>query len=422
MKGLIFTYLLTYGGAAASLFSPFTGLLIYVCFAILKPESLWYWSVTPGNYSRIVALGLLVGWAVNGFGNWRFGRAWGVGAALLGYWLWAALGTALAPDQAVAWGFLETLTKIALPVLVGFTTINSVRQIKQLAWVILLSQGYVAFELNLSYFQGNNQIRDIGFAGMDNNCVAIAMVSGVGLAFFLGMGASSWWQRGVAFGAGAFLAHAVMLSFSRGGMLGLVVTGLMMFWLLPKKTEHYLAFALGFLLCLRMAGPEVVARFSTVAETGEQRDSSAQSRLDLWKACVNTMLKRPLLGVGPDHWPLVAQEYGFRKGKEAHTLWLQIGAELGIPGVLFLVSYYGLCTTRLWPLARGYGAVADPWFRDAARMVISSLTGFAVSAQFVSLEALEIPYYVAMLGAAVLKVNSMHLTAGGQYCYGPSHT
>ena len=45
MKGLLFTYLLTYGGAVVSLFRPFHGLLIYICFAIIKPEALWYWSV-----------------------------------------------------------------------------------------------------------------------------------------------------------------------------------------------------------------------------------------------------------------------------------------------------------------------------------------------------------------------------------------
>ena len=42
MKGLIFTYAMTYGGALASLFDPFVGLLIYVCFAIVKPESMWF--------------------------------------------------------------------------------------------------------------------------------------------------------------------------------------------------------------------------------------------------------------------------------------------------------------------------------------------------------------------------------------------
>jgi hypothetical protein len=39
-------------------------------------------------------------------------------------------------------------------------------------------------------------------------------------------------------------------------------------------------------------------------------------------------------------------------------------------------------------------------------MVIASLTGFAVAAQFVSLDRLEVPYYVALLGAALLKLSS----------------
>ena len=36
--------------------------------------------------------------------------------------------------------------------------------------------------------------------------------------------------------------------------------------------------------------------------------------------------------------------------------------------------------------------------------VVSGLTGFIISAQFVSMEGLEIPYYLAMLGAATLKL------------------
>jgi hypothetical protein len=39
-------------------------------------------------------------------------------------------------------------------------------------------------------------------------------------------------------------------------------------------------------------------------------------------------------------------------------------------------------------------------------MTIASLIGFMVSAQFVSLEALEIPYYVALLGAGSLVVHN----------------
>jgi O-antigen ligase len=118
------------------------------------------------------------------------------------------------------------------------------------------------------------------------------------------------------------------------------------------------------------------------------------------------MSKHPLLGVGPDHFPLVVHEYGWPKGKEAHSLWMQIGAELGLPGLGLLLAYYGLVIKRLWPIARGVIEMDDPWLRHLAQMVIVSTTGYAVSAQFVSLEALEPPYYIAMMGAGVLALTA----------------
>ena len=56
MKGLIFTYALTLFGSVAGLVSPFHGLLCYVCFAIVKPEHMWPWSVPEGRYSLLLAL------------------------------------------------------------------------------------------------------------------------------------------------------------------------------------------------------------------------------------------------------------------------------------------------------------------------------------------------------------------------------
>src|SRR5262249_55206075 len=155
---------------------------------------------------------------------------------------------------------------------------------------------------------------------------------------------------------------------SRGGMLSLTITGILAFLLIPKRPRDYLLFALVVALSLRLAGPEVRERFGMTFASKDDRDASAQSRLDYWAACWDSIQKRPLLGVGPHHWPLVIGEYGLPSGKEAHTLWLQIGAELGLPGVLCLLSFYGLCIARLWPLAREQIAATDPWFYYLARM------------------------------------------------------
>lgn len=406
MKGLLFTYLLTYGGAGASLFNPWIGLLVYVCFAIIKPEALWYWSVPAGNYSRIVALGLLAGWIVNGCRGLQHGLKLTVTKALLGFLAWSCASTCFAPHIDVALQFDETLVKIVLPFVVGVSLVDDVRKLKQLAWVIALSQGYVALEMNQAYYAGFNRVTEVGFAGMDNNCLAIAMVAGTGLAFFLGLGARKWWQKLIALLAAALMAHCVMFSFSRGGMLGLIVTGITAFFLIPKQPKHYVLFALAVLLALRLAGPQVIERFVTTFADKETRDGSAQSRVEMWGYCLEIMAQRPLLGIGPDQFPLVATQFGLPFGKEAHTLWLQVGAELGVPGLGFLLAFYGICIVQLWRLL-GRTANIDPSLADAARMVIASLVGFSVSAQFVSLEGLELPYYVAIIGAGAIKLSSL---------------
>lgn len=406
MKGLLFVYGMTYGGSAVALVNPYAGLLIYICFAIVRPESMWFWSVPPGNYSRVIAIALLIGWALRGCGDWRLGRARLPTAALVGFWLWSAARAASAEDTTVAVGFVEDISKIVLPFLVGITTINSTARLKQLVWVILLSQGYVAYELNMTYFHGYNRLWEEGFGGMDNNCNGIALVTCIGLAFFFGLFAPHWWQRVLALVAAAFLANAIFFSFSRGAMVALALVGLVAFWLMPKRPQYYLIFALGAAAALRLAGPQVVERFATVFADKDRRDESAASRIELWSACCESMAKEPL-GIGPAHWPLVAHEYGFRRGKLAHTLWLQIGAELGFPGLFALLLFYLSCMVRLWPYARGRAGTADPWFRYLACMVIASLTGFVVSAQFVSLYGLEVPYYVVLLGSGVLRLDSL---------------
>jgi O-antigen ligase len=281
-----------------------------------------------------------------------------------------------------------------------------VSKIKQVAWVIVLSQGYVAYDMNQSYFAGYNRLHEDGFGGMDNNCNAIAFVTCTGLAFFLGLETRKWWLKALAFGAAVLMVHGILFSFSRGGMLALVITGGISFWLLPKTPKHYFLFLVAVLIVLRLAGPEVLARFGTSFAGEGARDESADSRIRLWSACWDLMQTNPL-GIGPDQFGFVVANYGFPPGKMAHSLWFQLGAEGGFIGLGCLLLFYGLCAWRLWPLAREKVSAPDPWLAVGARMVIASLIGFAVAAQFVSLKGLEVPYYVALVGAAVLKLSSL---------------
>ena len=405
--GKYLTFLMAYGGAFISVFYPFIGLLIYVGFAILAPESLWFWEFpgAGGGFSFIVAIALLVGWAFQSFGSWQFGKAAPTVLSIVFFMLWTTASWPLASNQDVAKTFVISLFKIVLPFLVGITLIKDVNQLKQLAWVMVCSQGYVAFELNLTYVRtGINRVWLEGFNGMDNNSVAIGMVTGVGLAFFLGLGAKNLFAKAIAFGSALMMAHIVLLSFSRGGMVALILTGAVGFFITPRKPIHYAFLAASVLVILALSGQEVRQRFISVFNDKEERDKSAESRLDLWRANFDVMMQHPLFGIGPHHWPELAEEYGFTKGKEGHSLWFQTGAELGIPGLAALLAFYIVVIFRLWPYHSEHSLVPDPFYRDIARMVIAALIGFSVAAQFVSITFLEIPYYVVLLGAGALKL------------------
>ncbi|QDV39698.1 O-antigen ligase family protein [Tautonia plasticadhaerens] len=407
MKSLILVVALTYGGALVSLFRPYYGLLVYISFSIIKPNDLWPWSVSGGNYSRIVGVALLAGWALAGFGDWRLGRARRAIGSLVAYTVWAAVGIFYSEDTGLATAYVEELAKIVLPILAGITLIDSVAKLKQLAWVILLSVGYIALEFNLSYYNGYNRIRYGTFGGFDNNGIAIMLNTCVWLAILLGFDAKGWWQRLLCLGSALLIINGVLMSNSRGGMLTLLVSSMIAVPLIPKRASHYLLFALIFVLGIRMAGPEARERFMTIFAEADDRDASLEGRSRLLSYAIDSIRKRPVLGVGPNQWTIVVKrDYPIKEGHatEVHNTWAQITAELGLVGLFLILSYYGSCACRLIPIALDRRADVDPDLNSLARAVVASIAGSVLACSFVTVEALEPPYYIALIGCLVVKM------------------
>jgi putative inorganic carbon (HCO3(-)) transporter len=411
MIGLVVTCLLAYGGALVSLAYPYVGFLIYILFAILKPDYVWYDSVGPGNYSRVLGVGMLLGWALQGFGGLRFGRGGAIAAVLTAFWVWAGVSGALSAHPQAGWAFIVDIGKILLTFLAGLTLIDSKLRLRLLAWVIVSSQGIVALLLEIDYLHGFNRAKEVGFAGMDNNAMAIGMVTCFGLGVFLAFGERRWTAKTAALASALLMAHVILISDSRGGMLALIAAILTGFAMILRRPAHVALFLIGALLLVMLTGPAARERLKSSFASEEQRDESAQSRLQLWRDNSEVMMKNPLFGCGPYGWPLIANEFGWRAGKQGHSLWLQTGAELGIPGISLLVTFYALVLIRLRPLAFRRVRSMDPWVTACAGGVITALVGFIVSAQFVTVSAMELPYYISLLGAGLLKVVSMQTNA-----------
>lgn len=407
MKGLLFTYAMTYGGAVLSLFYPYVGFLIYVSFAIIKPPAMWYWApLEGGNFDRIIAVAVILGWFIQGTGNWKLGPAAGkITLCLVGLFLWGVVGWGCSDAPGPAQHYVIEQAKIVLMFLIGISLVDTPAKLKTLAWVLALSLGYLALELNLNYYSGYNRAAVEGFAQMDNNCVAVEMACGAGLAMFLGFGERRIWLKVPALVFAVLMAHTVMFCWSRGGMVGLICVGLAGFLLIRREPRHYLAFLLLLALAWRLAGDQVVSRFTTVFVDPAERDASASTRIEYWGYCWNAMKRSPLLGVGPGQWFNECDRLRVRH-IYAHSIWMQTGAELGFPGLGLFAAFYGLAVLNLYPLTKRRARIGDSWFPDAARMVIAAIVGYTVAGTFVSLVNLEVPYYIVLLGAGVLKVNA----------------
>jgi O-antigen ligase len=404
MKGTIVVLAISALGTVVAPIYPVVGLALYIGLALLRPDYIWSTGYFD-NVSLVVGIAMLIGWALRGFGNWRLGRGWLPVIGILGFWTFLVVSGLFAPHQIIAREFVQLISKIILPVLVGATTVKTTKELKALVWVMVIIEGYVAWEMNLSYFQGYNRAEEDGFGGMGRAVFATSLVAMMWPAIALIIDSKRLWQKAIAGVATLLIFHTILLTFSRGGMLGLIASAAVAFLLLRKRGWHYAGVLVALLVAYRLVGVGVVERFQTTFASQEERDDSAESRLHLWRDCLTLAIEHPLVGVGPDAFGKFAPRFGWPPGKEGHNLWMQTAAELGFPALFFLVFFYVAGMPGLVVLARGHPKTDDERFLTMiAWASVSALVGFMASAVFVSVARMEASYYVAMLGAIALNL------------------
>ncbi len=418
-SGWLFTNILAVTGVVYGWMNPYYGLMVYYCFSILRPTMLWFWSDWPTErYSFYLALTVLIGWVFKGFGEWSGLR--GVWLPVFGLALYLFAGvftwrfTAISAPR--AWHFLYPQLTVGIMILATISLVRSEKEIRTFAWVILLSLGYLAWVFNSQYyFDGWNRVYWNGFGGIDNNGVAMIMVTGIAPAFFLGVLAKRQWVRGLCFFMALLLMHVILFSFSRGGQLGLAIVffGIIFIALfqLPRKGLTLLLAGMFAILAFNFAGAEVRDEFWSIFVDAEDRDASAASRFDTWSAAWRCMKDHPM-GVGARNFNLISQYYGLSRNKSVHNLFLQTGADYGFAGMFGLIIFYLGSIINAYFMTRTATAKKLVWPRYYGHVTCLSLGGLLVCSTFIGMESVEVGYLIAMLGmcttAYVYRIEASH--------------
>ena len=147
------------------------------------------------------------------------------------------------------------------------------------------------------------------------------------------------------------LLLADLLSFSRGGYAGLLLSGA---WLLlisgvlrqwnMRKVIVSLCLAVLFSVGIGVTpfGERLVSSFS-------QEDGSNRERLRLWQEATQYIGERPLVGTGLGNYPLLVKpSASYREPIYAHNLFLDIALELGLVGLGLFLALVGRAVKGAW--------------------------------------------------------------------------
>jgi putative inorganic carbon (HCO3(-)) transporter len=373
---------------------PFFGLLLYSWLSYMRPQDHTWTIAGELPLSQVAALAM-VGGLVLARRRERLLAITPQTILLVLLLLWIALSTvtAVLPEVAASFGHYWKAIAIALVT----TGLVQERQRLRALWIVIaFSLGLLAAKYALHGLVRGGARFDTGPGGffLDNNSFAVGLCMVLPMLVAVTLTERSAWVRAAAATMAVSCVITVVFTFSRGGLLTLVVVGLA---LLLRSRHRWVSAAL---VVVALAGllalgndrlrEGYVERISTIADFEE--DASAVARLEVWETCWRVFLDYPVLGVGPDNFEVVFWRYT-REGtrfRVAHNAFLQLLTESGLPALLLFVALFAVSLWRLERVRRG----PVPWASTYAGMLQVSLLAYATGAMFLSLAYVELVYHL----------------------------
>ncbi len=202
------------------------------------------------------------------------------------------------------------------------------------------------------------------------------------------------------------LAH--LLSFSRGGYIGLLAAAL--FVSLVALFQVRRVYGRSILIAVALSGIVILAAFSPFGDRFtsifSQEDGSNKERIRLWQEAGTNIGEDPFFGVGLGNYAATVRPgAGYREPIYAHNVYLDIALEGGLVSLTFFLGVFGVAFLRL---KRAFVAAQDP-------MALALMAALIV---FLGHSLFETPLFSVHVLSALLLL----LALGVSYKYDGTHT
>jgi putative inorganic carbon (hco3(-)) transporter len=437
MKRIIFIIVITAIGVVASLIEPFWGLLLYSWYAFTSPLDLTYGALQGTRLSWVVGAVLIFTTLYHR--QSLIARHWLCYACYLFlFHCFCSLASTGKYDLKYIFESLELSGKIILITGIMPILLDDLKKIRLYVLTVAASIGLLgAYYGTFSALVGSSQIAGPERIG-DNNIYAVFLIAGLPYVFFSGR-YFYFLKSNLLRGAGTFFLVsanivAIILTYSRGGLLGLLPTVACLIFKTRQIVSRLVAWGivLPLIVILGMHYFSVDARLQYQLDVsssnmspleatlegymnriltlrhGAEEESSARGRLHFWQIAWEMAVDKPVFGVGVDKFPANYDQYDFTEGefgysRAVHSMYMGLLAEVGFVGFFIFLLIVGgtlVSQSKAKKIAKMYASEED--FReisDYVSMLRISFLGFGVGAIFVT--AIHQEIFWAMIGLSM---------------------
>ncbi len=262
-----------------------------------------------------------------------------------------------------------------------------------LAGIWLSAEAINEYRLGLMTVEGYRAAgRGTGIFGNTND-MALHLVTILPISITLLIGSKGIARKLLHGACAAVMISAIVLSYSRGAFIGMLVVLLFIAWKLGRQRRLEIIFAV-----LSFAGVVVVlapdkygSRLLSIFIPSLDAEGSADSRRGELFRSIYVALRHPLLGIGMGNY----QPEMSYKGLVTHNSYTQVAAEMGMTALVCYVMFIVTPLKKLGQIAREtFDTRRDSRFYYLALGLQASLIAYLISSFFLSVAYVWYVYYL----------------------------
>ncbi|MDX2044074.1 MAG: O-antigen ligase family protein [Acidobacteriota bacterium] len=317
--------------------------------------------------------------------------------------------------------FNDTFSKVVLIFILMVNLIDSRKRLLSIFNVVIAGGVWVSYFAIQMFREGTQMLQAKGISriagvggGMfgNPNDLANSLDMLIPLAFVLGLsrkGIARW----VYFGATGLFVVGVLITYSRGAFLGLVVTGAFLAWKLGQGKRVKMVFisvlVVGLMTAISPGG--FGKRMLTILDSNKDQTGSSYQRRELLKRGVRLVVARPF-GIGMNNYHVLSINE-----EKAHNAYIEISVELGVLGLIAYLVINIAPLLRLMRYEKEFAKGKTEQDKEAYYIGIGLqgiLVAYMVCSLFASIQYFWYLYYPVAQSIAFCRIYSQRKVAASE--------